>query len=198
MPGEYQYDEKELLPRIAGGDEGAFRILFEEYAPKVMHIANLFTDSEAIAEDIVQDVFMKLWLKRVSLPEILDFNNWIFIVARNLSINALKKIAKAGIRYESLPDHLPHTDAYASTDLDAKDLEKHIREAMQLLTEQQKKVFELSKMKGLNREEISETLGLSPNTVKMHLVRSTRLVRAYLLAKGDRLISLIIFLISYF
>ena len=198
MPGEYQHSEKELLIRVASGDEGAFTILFEQYAPRVMHIATLFTDFEDMAEDIVQDVFMKVWLRRSSLPEILDFNNWIFIVARNLSINALKKIAKAGIHYESLPDHLPYTSAFADADLDAKDLEKHIREAMQLLTEQQQKVFELAKIKDLNREEISKTLGLSPNTVKMHLVRSTRFVRAYLLAKGDHFISLLFLLVNYF
>jgi RNA polymerase sigma-70 factor (family 1) len=192
LPDHYTYNESEILLRISEGDEQAFAALFDHYAPRVKHIAKLFTVSDAIAEDIVQDVFMKVWLKRRDLPEIQDLKNWLFIVARNFAINALKKIAHRETSYSSLPDLLPYDTPVPDAGLDARDLEKNIRIAMLGLTDQQQKVFELARLQGMSREEISKTLDLSPNTVKMHLVRSTRFVRAWLMAKGGRLLSFLL------
>lgn len=189
------YNEKEVLLRVAKGDEKAFTHLFNNYSGNVKHVARLFTQSDTTAEDIVQDVFMKVWLKREELITINDFRNWLFIIARNFSINALNKMARTE-NLESFDDYLPFPGNPASDVLDGKYLEKGIREAMQQLTEQQRTVFELAKLKGMSREEVSATLNLSPNTVKMHLVRSTRFIRAFLSARSCRLISIIAYLLN--
>lgn len=191
-------NEQELLSKIASGDEEAFAHLFDQFAPRVMHVATLFTHSISISEDIVQDVFLKLWLKRTQLPEINDFTNWIFIVARNYSINALNKIAKTEISLETQAEHISLPGIEVTSDFEARDLEKIIRKAMLALTDQQQKVFELAKLQGMGRDEIADQLGLSPNTVKMHLVRATRFVRAYLLARTDHFLTImILFQISF-
>lgn len=194
MPDNTPNNEPELLTSIARGDQAAFRAVFDVYAPRVKHVANLFTHSESIAEDIVQDVFMKVWLKRNELPGIQNFAGWLFIVAKNYSLNALKKIAHNDVDPDLLEDNVFDLEPFSS--LEARDLQKNVRQALHILTEQQRNVFEMAKLNGLKREEISEILGLSPNTVKMHLVRSTRLIRGYLLARADKFLALAMALLS--
>jgi RNA polymerase sigma-70 factor (ECF subfamily) len=174
------HNQKELLFLVAQGDENAFTVLFDHYSPKVMHTAFLFTQSLSRSEDIVQDVFTKLWLKRAQLREVEDFEKWIFIITRNMSLNILNRIARAELGLEKFAEHVPAREAGESIYLEAKDMEKLIRNSLAALTDQQKKVFELSTFKGLNREEIAQELGLSPNTIKMHLLRATKYVRVYL------------------
>jgi RNA polymerase sigma-70 factor (ECF subfamily) len=179
------HNEKELLFAVAEGSKDAFTTLFDHYSPKVLHVAGLFTHSLSEAEDIVQDVFMKVWLKRDQLKSVADFNNWLFILTRNLSINALNKIARAEVNNQRVVDYLPLSDEPPGKTLELKDVQNLILEALLLLTDQQRRVFELSRLRGMSREEIARELDLSPNTVKMHLVRATRLVRAYLSSRMD-------------
>ncbi len=159
--------------------------MFDHYSPRVFHIARLFTHSDALAEDIVQDVFMKIWIKRSRLKEVERFDSWVFILSRNVSINALNKIARAELGNEKLSYWLPLSDNAVEKTADLKDVEKQVREAIQLLSGQPKRVFELSRMEGMGREEIARELGLSPNTVKVHLLRATRMIRAYLSSRAD-------------
>ena len=190
MTDNVLHNEKELLSAISEGSKEAFTTLFDHYSPKILHIAGLVTHSLSGSEDILQDVFMKVWLRRGQLKEIADFNNWIFILTRNLSINALNKIARAEVKNQRLADYLPLSDDNMGKALEFKDIQNLIREALLLLTDQQRRVFELARLHGMSREEIAKELDLSPNTVKMHLVRATRVVRAYLSSRMDVVILL--------
>lgn len=185
MTDNVLHNEQEILAAIAEGSRQSFTTLFDHYSPKILHVAGLFTHSLSESEDILQDVFMKVWLKRDQLTTITDFNSWIFILTRNLSINALNKIARAEVKNQRLAGYLPFTEEHAGGSVEFKDIENLIRQALQLLTDQQRRVFELSRLNGMNREEIAKELGLSPNTVKMHLLRATRQVRAYLSSRMD-------------
>lgn len=185
-----------LRCRIAEGDEKAFAAFFEYYHSKVLGVAFYFTQSLSRAEDIVQDVFLKIWTKREQIEAIEQLDAWVLTIARNFSINALHKIARTEVVGEEYADYIPSFETPVGDGLNKKDIERLVQEALQPLTEQQRRVFELSKLRGLNREEIAAELQLSPNTVKMHLVRSTKYVRAYLLAKLDYLI--LIYILSLF
>lgn len=182
MPPKVQHDT-ELLRSVASGDQAAFGVLFDRWSPKVMKVAVMILSDHDAAEDIVQDVFVKVWTKRAGLADIEDIEGWLFIMTRNFSFNALKKRAYAKGRLESLRDELP---AYVETVDDllvARDYETLILRAMEGLTEQQWNVFELSRKGEMSREEIAAALGLSGNTVKMHLLRARKIVRAYLAAR---------------
>jgi len=77
------YNEPALLLKIAEGDESAFRKLFEHYWDNIYSVALAFTKSPVIAEEMVQDVFVKIWTKRQYLPEVQKFSDYLFIIARN-------------------------------------------------------------------------------------------------------------------
>lgn len=174
------YDNSTLLQEVATGSSEAFRQLFERYEAKVNHAAMLITGSRELSEDVVQDVFTRVWLKRAQLPSIADLDGWLFIITRNQAITVMNQLAARHGREDEVARELPLFTADAAQELDAKNVKRYIHEALDLLTEQQRKVFIMSKMEGMSRDEIAAALSLSSNTVKMHLVRASRIVRVHL------------------
>src|SRR5688500_7968524 len=97
MPNKFPLDEATLIARLKEDNEQAFELLFNRYHNLVYKVAMLYVKTPSLAEDIVQDVFMKIWFQRKNLPDILSFESWIYTISRNLTINCLKK---AGPRTE--------------------------------------------------------------------------------------------------
>lgn len=186
------YNEEELLAFIAQGDELAFTRLFDNYRDRIYSIAFRITHSTTIAEEIVQDVFLKIWLRRARLIEVQNFNAYLFVVTRNHVYKALKQIAK---NYE--------LTAFTEKDLLAGDndsaglvMEKEynslLRKAIDRLPNQQKKVYQYIKEKGLKREEAAGLLHLSPETVKYHLAEAMKNIRTFCMLHLDIFIGFII------
>lgn len=188
--------DRVLCERISAGDQQAFELFFHHYKDRVLQIAFFFTRSQLRSEDIVQDVFAKIWNSRERLATIEYPDAWVATIVRNFALRALDKMAREKVRGERYADYLPAVEWNAQAPTEYKDVERYIHEALALLTEQQRSVFEMGRLQGMSRDEIADRLGLSPNTVKMHLVRGTRYVRAYLLGKLDYLTVLIIFFLK--
>ena len=94
MPPEIQYNEKELFIKIAQGDEKAFRVLFDQYRERLFFFAWQLCHSSVEAEEVVQDIFLKLWENRLKLGEV-DFpRKYIYIMARNRTLDLLSRIAR--------------------------------------------------------------------------------------------------------
>src|SRR5262249_5656340 len=83
LPAMDTYNEISLLSAVAKGDESAFRQLFDQYWDNIYGVAFTFTKSPVIAEEMAQDVFVKIWLKRAELPQVKKFGDYLFIIARN-------------------------------------------------------------------------------------------------------------------
>jgi len=174
------YTERMLLEQIAGGDHDAFRKLYMQYKDHVYGFALGVTRLVPVAEEIVQETFAKVWLKREALPGIEKFEGWLFTIARNLCYTALRKSAleiKMRIAHElSLPDHTVSVEEIVI----AKENDALIRHAIRQLPAQQRRVYLLSREQGLTYEEIACELNISRNTVKEHLRRAAAAIRAYL------------------
>ena len=170
---------------IEESDEKAFEQLYRLYKDRVYKIAFLYTESRILAEEILQDVFVRVWKNRAELSKITDFEAWLFTVTRNRSFNVLRDAVKAANRNREIVRNLPDP-AEEGTDrkLVMADVEKLVAEGMKLLTPAQRKAFELSKLEGLTREAAAKAMGISPNTVKVHLLHATGIIRAYLIRKG--------------
>lgn len=158
-----------------------------------MQVAFYFTRSETYSKDIVQDVFLKIWNSRERLADIEYLDAWVATIARNFTITALNKLAREEVMGERYADHLPNIGSPGShTKLDYSELEQYMQQALQQLSEQQQRIFKMAKLEGLSRETIADQLQISPNTVKVHLLRATRFVRGYLLQKLDYLTFLLL------
>jgi RNA polymerase sigma-70 factor (ECF subfamily) len=173
-----------LLQCVAAGEEKAFEQLFISYKDRVYEIALLYTESAFLAEEILQDIFVQVWQKRAGLPSVSDFSSWIFILTRNRSFNVLRDIARASTNNRLLAQHFPVTGAEAAdARLLSSEAGKLVQEAMERLTPAQRQAFELFKLKGFSREETALQMGISPNTVKVHLLQAMRTIRAFFIEK---------------
>src|SRR5215813_13799730 len=94
-------NEKILLMRIAAGAQDAFATIYARYHEKIYALSYHLTRSEVAAEEIVQDVFLKVWMQKEALPEVRDFESWLFILARNYIYTWLKASARLQV-YECI------------------------------------------------------------------------------------------------
>lgn len=187
----------QLQQLTAEGDEKAFEQLYLLHKDRVYEIALTYTELPVIAEEILQDIFVQVWMKRTSLPAIADFKAWLFILTRNRSFNVLRSIARAGTRERDMIHYLPGSGDTADHRVLSADMENLVREAVQLLTPAQRTAFELFKLKGLSREETAAAMGISPNTAKVHVMQAMRTIRAYLVGKRVHLPSAICLLLFF-
>lgn len=164
---------------MAEGDEGAFRQVYYLYRKRIASFAYLLTESAFMTDEIVQEVFVKLWLHRAKLADVSNFNAWLHTVTRNLVSDAMKKIAREEKARAAWSEHNPLQDNYADEIIFARENDRLLREAIQQLTPQQQQIYRMSREQGLKHEEIALHLGISSMTVKNHLVNAMRTIRQY-------------------
>lgn len=188
------YEEKEILSQIAAGDEVAFTRLFKQYHQLLGTYILRFTRSRELTEEIVQDVFMKLWLNRANLTEVVEFRAYLFTVSKNHVLNCLKKIAKERLITIGLEENELIPDQN-ETSLESAYYEL-IDEAIDLLPPQQQKVYLMSRHQRLKYAEIAIKLNLSKETVKKYLQISSDSISSYI---RNRLVTkLLLLLINFF
>ncbi len=184
MPFEKKYEESALLSLLAQDSEYAFQLIFDRHRDTIYKVAMLYVKSPVIAEEIVQDVFLKLWFQRKNLQELRSIESWLFIITKNLTLNCLKKIAhewtarekwiKENNSSENTTDHKILNGQY----------QQLLQQAIKNLPEQQRLVYKLGKEQGLSYEAIGSELSISPLTVKTHMARALATIRSFLAQNG--------------
>lgn len=195
MPATVLHNERELLLSIAKGDEKAFRQLFNHYWKHIYSVAFAFTKSIVLSEEIVQDVFLKVWLKRELLTPVKNFKGYLFTVARNHIYNELRKKSCEQSFGEHLQEFFIEFSSLPEQQLFLKETQSLIDEAVAQLPTQQRTVYELSRKDGLDHSQIADKLGISKLTVKSHMNKALRVIRqAYQSSTGELLCILFIVL----
>jgi RNA polymerase sigma-70 factor (family 1) len=174
------YNDMALFLRIARSDEAAFRQLFEKYKVRFYATAVKMTHSPVLAEEIVQEIFLTIWLKRSFLPGIEKPESYLLTMVYNSISKHFKKLAIERKMRDEIAGAATDNDLEVEKWLDAKESRQLIIDAVNKLPAQQQLVYKLSKENGLSREEIAGELGISPNTVKKHLHEAMKSIRAYL------------------
>jgi len=186
-------DEANLLSRLAIGDDKAFEAVFHHYRRKIYAYGfHLFEDSNR-ADELVQDVFLKVWLNREKIPQVARFDAWLFIITRNQVVDALKDIAREAAAKRNMEESLSPVLNSVENQLVSKENEQRLRYAMDRLSPQQKLVFTLSRHQGMKHGEIANRLNISQNTVKTHLVHALKTLRGLLHHPSDTLVLLCLF-----
>jgi len=180
------HTELQLLDQLKNGSEAAFTDLYNRYHRGIyMYLLN-FVKLPSLAEDIVHEVFMKLWEARERITITTSFSAYLYRISRNKAIDALKKISKdAALRKEILEYMDPGIMAFEPERKAAGHYEDIYRSAIARLSPQRQKIFILCKEKGKTYEEVAMELGISRNTVKEHMVQSLRFLRNYFTEKGQ-------------
>lgn len=186
--------EKELFRLIASGDAHAFRAVYDQYQRKVYFIAWRLLHSEADAEDVVQEVFSRIWRGRNSIERIENFNAYLNTLVRNHIFNRLRKKAHENAFLVKSTRDIESQNDNINAGLEFKDLETQLHQAMKSLPPQQRKVFQLGRLDGWKHEEIALEMGISRETVKKHMMAAVRTIRSLLNSKGKMALLLIFIL----
>jgi RNA polymerase sigma-70 factor (family 1) len=187
------YNENELATRLATGDEAVFAQLYNAYWNKIYSLALIYLKSVELAQDAVQEVFLKLWARREQMAKVKNLEAFIFIMGRNLVIDSLKKKISNLAIYQDTDDCLPDDLLLPHDQVDLKQLQKNIADAIEKLPPQQKNIFRMSREDGLNHEQIAQRLGIGKKTVKNHIVRALNTLRI-LLHDHESLLLLLFFI----
>ena len=174
------YDEKAHLADLAQGSETAFRAVYDAYFPRLSAFCFKICKSEATTEEIIQEVFVKLWVNRSQLAALENLEGYLFAMARNRAIDHLRLLAKQTRLIQTLTRQQKDTGNVIEERLDSEGLKALIAEALEELSPQKKRVFQLSREEGLSHDEIAEMLQLSKSTIKNHLSETLRHIRKHL------------------
>lgn len=182
--------DSEWLKSAAEGNEASFRKLYDLFSPGIYRTALHYLRISELAEDVVQETFLAVWMNRHRIDKVSSFENYIFAIARNECFHILKMKAVMVSSDERLLENI--TDEPSEGD----DRISGLRKAIDNLPSQQKKVFEMAKLSGMSHEMISLELNLSPNTVNNHITAAVRSIRNYLRQKRTEVLLLLAALIS--
>jgi len=169
--------EQELLLEIASGSEAAFRELFQAYRRKLFSYLFKITASREMAEDTIQDIFLKLWAVRETLPAVGNINAYLHRMAHNYAYHGFRRMAKETLLLDHLRKQEGNNAASPAQELLSKEVTTYIQCLVDRLTPQQRRVFLLSREDGLKQEEIARRLNVSIFTVKKHMVDALAFLR---------------------
>ncbi|WP_316812294.1 RNA polymerase sigma-70 factor [Pedobacter heparinus] len=172
-------DETVLLAKIARGDERAFREVFDHYQRYVFTFAQKITRSNADAEEIVQDIFLKVWFGRSQLLGIERFGAYLNRLVRNHAFNLLRHEAIVSKAKTEMGLNSSDNDLGTQQALDYKETKELLDEVVSRLPEQQRRVYNLCHFEGLKYDEAAAQLNISPDTVHYHMKLALATIREH-------------------
>lgn len=169
-----------LIQRIKKGDQQAFKALYLQFQNPIYAYALRFLKSKELAEELVQEVFMRVWKYRESLDEQGQISAYLYKIAQHSIYSQLKKASREKELRETLFSVREEISDIESEQSHNALLEVYAR-AVELLPERRKKVFEMSRNDNLSHEEIARVLDISKNTVKDQVTKASSFIRKYIL-----------------
>jgi len=171
-------DIKALLDELSKNNEGAFREIFGLYSHKVYSFALRLTGSGVTGEEMVQEVFLRIWLKRESLADVENFSAYLFGITKNLVLNLLKrKTFEEKARIRLLRD-VPANHSDTEETVIHHDYEELLKETINHLPPQQKLIYSMCHQEGLQYEDVAQRLKISRFTVKTHMHEALKAIKA--------------------
>lgn len=184
--GEH-YNEKELLQSVAEGNETAFAKLFHIWYPRLMAYIFKVARSQQVSEEIVQDIFTKIWENRSELNTINNFQGYLFTLSRNHALNELQRIAVYWKIQRRFADQQTAEDSILPDEESVEDIMENV---LNQLTPRQREIWLLNRRHCYTYNEISLRLGISRETVKTHLQAATQSLTALLNSRSLLFIAL--------
>lgn len=172
-------DEKQLLTLIKQGDQNAFKTIYDLYWDRVYYFCTLYLNNISSVEEVVQEVFVKLWEIRTFIKENESFKGLLFIITRNIIFNHSRKKVNENFYKMTVIDSFQETDSIED-ELEVKDLKMYIDKLVSELPPRQQEVFILSREKYLSYKEIAFKLRITEKTVERHINEALKTLRKHI------------------
>ncbi len=166
---------KQLQRNIQESNQKAFEDLYRIFFPHLLQFAMLYVHKREIAEELVNDVMVKIWEKRSTLNNIDNVETYLFVSVRNHSLNYLRKYSQlhVTVEIETGKNEIININS-PEKELEWKEINYKLTMAVKELPEQCRMVFILIKEQGLRYKQVAELLEISPRTVETQLFRAIK------------------------
>jgi len=170
-------DDKTIFRKIRDGDQAAFKSLFDTYYASLCHYASHFLNDDSLSEEVVQELFVKLWEKRKSLDVETSVRNYLFRSVRNLCLNQIQHDKVIKLHAHKLKEALTTEDPAADY-LITPEMILQLEEGIESLPEKRREIFRLSREEGLKYREIAEKMQISVKTVEAQMGAALKALRS--------------------
>ena len=171
-----------ITPSLSAGGEQEFERLFKEHFKCLYAYAFTILKNEAVAEETVQNVFYKIWEKKVPDSIQTSLKAYLYKAVYHESLNYLKhQKIKAQYQLHVMHDQKNHTEQQASKKILMRELEEKLRDALNALPQQCRTIFQMSRFDGLKYQEIADQLGISVKTVENQMGKALKILRVRLI-----------------
>jgi RNA polymerase sigma-70 factor (family 1) len=178
-PAEESYQSM-LITRLRQGNKDAFAEIYGLYSRKIyLRVYKLVKDKD-VTDEIVQELFIKIWELHRSIDETKSFQSYLYTIAQNMVYNHFRKLASDNKLIQHL---ITGTDQVTDVEtlLESKEISGLVKTAIDQLSPQRKMAFTLCKLEGKSYKEVSELMGISPATINSHITQSLQHIRNYIL-----------------
>lgn len=169
--------EHTWIVRLIESDEQALKFVYDTYSLQIFDIAFLILKDTGWSEDVVQEVFVKLWNSRTKLNPNGSLLSYLYVLTKRTSFNKLRDIKTFSSDFEKLWNNISRLNDCSHEKLITKELFDLLDGVLDKLPERQREVFKLSRFEGLTHQQIAEALNVSPNTVKNHMVQALKTIK---------------------
>ncbi|WP_319481819.1 RNA polymerase sigma-70 factor [uncultured Draconibacterium sp.] len=177
-------NNEKLINRFIDGDKTAINDLYAEYSPRLYRFAIAYLKSESEVLDIVQEVFVNVWINRNKLKKDSNLDAYLFTVAKNTLVSVFRK----KLSEKDYLEHLRNKSITNSIDTESQfnynQLSDKLSDLVEQLPPQRKKIYQLSKERGLANKTIATELGISVKTVEDHLSKASKFIKKNLTEYG--------------
>lgn len=170
-------DEYLLIGALKNGSRKAFDAIYAMYAKRLLAYCKQYTKSWEDAEEIVQDVFVRLWNSRTSIRQEETLRSLLFIIAKHYVINAYRANVNSPVYEDYVACRAELAPGADSCPLEYEEFLQKLRTALEKLPPAQRKIIELSRFRELSNKEVAEELALSEQTVKNQLSQGLKSLR---------------------
>lgn len=185
MPALQLIDEKLLVTHLKSGDKQAFAGIYEKYHRQIYVIALRYLKDENIAQDVVQEIFIKLWNHRENLKEELSLQGFLVRSVHNLIVNTIRNRKTQILKYIELAHKTGNNGNAGDDNMLLAEYARIAEEGIKELSPARQTIFRMRSYQCLSNQEVAVQLGISVNTVKFQFSQASKFLRKYLKEKAD-------------
>lgn len=172
--------DTKLGEKIRSGSERAFREIYDRYHVQMYYISKKYVKDHNLAEDAVQDIFVKLWEKRHKIEDKKSLKGFLFTMLRNHLLNMLRDRKKEIVSITEVNSELLTGGNMTDDDLIYNEYHEILEKGLSQLTDRKREIFELRTLRGHTNSEVAKKLQINIRTVKTHYYLSSKFIRTYL------------------
>ena len=171
-------EERKLILLLNNGDEAAFEKLYNLYSIRILQKLLLILKDEETARELLQDIFLTIWEKRLNIDAEKSLRCYLFRIAENRIVDVFRRAARDRKLRERLVNASVSLCYQTEDAVTFKESNTLLHQAINNLPPQRKKIFVLCRMEGKTYEEAGKIVGVSPGTINDHMVKAVRTLKA--------------------